>query len=400
MRVLHILDHSLPLHSGYTFRTCAILREQRFLGFETFHLTSPKHRSSNVGIEQIDGFEFYRTHAVPIWLDRMPGIRHLAVVHALKKRLDELIPKLHPDCLHAHSPPLNGLAALIAGRRYCLPVVYECRAFWEDAAVDHGTTTEGSLRYRLTRALETYVFRCADAVTTICEGLKGDIVARGIDEGKVTVIPNGVDVEKFAFAVAPDLGLRRALGIKDEIVLGFIGSFYAYEGLDLLLKALPQVLAQRPEVKVLLVGGGPQEDQLRELSHRLGLDRTVIFTGRIPHDQVPRYYSLVDVFVYPRLPMRLTELVTPLKPLEAMAQGKLVIASDVGGHRELIRPHETGILFRAGEAKALAEAVVSALAQKSDWPAILKRARQYVEAERSWKVCAARYLRVYQGLYK
>ncbi|MFN3920692.1 MAG: glycosyltransferase, partial [Methylohalobius sp.] len=142
MRVLHILDHSLPLHSGYTFRTCAILREQARLGVETFHLTSPKHRGNHVGSERVGEFEFYRT-SLPAWLDNMPLIRHMAVVQALKRRLDALIPRLHPDLLHAHSPPLNGLAALMAGRRHHLPVVYECRAFWEDAAVDHGTTTEG-----------------------------------------------------------------------------------------------------------------------------------------------------------------------------------------------------------------------------------------------------------------
>ncbi len=396
MRVLHVLDHSLPLHSGYTFRTCAILREQGRLGIETFHLTSPKHRGNHVESERVEGFEFYRTSSLPAWLDNMPLIRHMAVVRALERRLDALIPRLHPDILHAHSPPLNGLAALMAGRRHRLPIVYECRAFWEDAAVDHGTTTEGSVRYRLTRALETYVFRHADAVTAICEGLKKDILSRGIADDKVTVIPNGVDIEAFAFGRPPDPELRRALGLEGQTVLGFIGSFYAYEGLGLLLEALPEILAQNLKVTVLLVGGGPQEAELHQLSRRLGLEKVVIFAGRVPHEQIARYYSLVDAFVYPRLPMRLTELVTPLKPLEAMAQGKLVIASDVGGHRELIRADETGFLFQAGDAKALVEVVVRALAHKNSWPAILNKARQFVETERSWKACVARYPPIYQ----
>ncbi|GAB6067002.1 hypothetical protein JCM13664_03200 [Methylothermus subterraneus] len=396
MRILHVLDHSLPLHSGYTFRTCAILKELGRLGLETCHLTSPKHRGAFAELENVDGFAFYRTPAPPAWESRLLG--PWAVVWALERRLDELIPKLKPDVLHAHSPALNGLAALRAARRHRLPVVYECRAFWEDAAVDHGTTTEGSLRYRLTRALETYVFRRADAVTTICQGLKNDILGRGIAEAKVTVIPNGVNAEEFAYGGEADLELGRKLGLEGKTVLGFIGSFYAYEGLGLLLLALPAILAQRPQVKVLLVGGGPQEAELKALSYRLQLTEAVVFTGRVPHDQVPRYYRLVDAFVYPRLPMRLTELVTPLKPLEAMAQGKLVIASDVGGHRELIRDGETGILFRAGDAAALAEAVLKALAARDLWPALRARARRFVEQERSWRASVARYLPIYEKL--
>jgi PEP-CTERM/exosortase A-associated glycosyltransferase len=395
MRILHLLDHSLPLHSGYTFRTRAILQEQRRLGLETCHLTSPKH-PAEVEAETIEGFEFYRTPAPFAWEAKLFG--PWAIVRALARRLDELIPKLQPDLLHAHSPALNGLAALRASRRYRLPLVYECRAFWEDAAVDHGTTTAGSLRYRLTRGLETYVFHCADWVTVICEGLKNDILARGIKANKVTVIPNGVDGKEFAFGLAPDLELKRALKLEGKLVLGFIGSFYAYEGLALLLQALPEILARRPEVRVLLVGGGPQESELRQLSQRLAVAWAVIFTGRVPHDQVARYASLVEACVYPRLPMRLTELVTPLKPLEAMAQGKLVIASDVGGHRELIRPGETGILFRAGDPQALAEAVLGALTRRSEWRQILQKARQFVEEERSWGNIVARYLPLYQRL--
>lgn len=398
MRILHILDHSLPLHSGYTFRTCAILRQQRRLGFETFHLTSPKHQGNDARVETVDGLEFYRIPPLPAWVKRVPAAEQWAVVRALEKRLHELIGCLKPDILHAHSPALNGLAALHAGKRHHLPVLYECRAFWEDAAVDHGTAREEGLRYRLTRALETYVFRRADAVTTICEGLKSDIISRGIDEAKVTVIPNAVDIAQFAFGRAPDPELRRALGLEGKTVLGFIGSFYAYEGLALLLEALPQILTRRPEVKVLLVGGGPQETELREISHRLEVTNAVVFTGRIPHNRVPCYYSLVDAFVYPRLPMRLTELVTPLKPLEAMAQGKLVIASDVGGHRELIHPGETGILFRAGDPEALADAVIEAIEHRDGWPAILTSARRFVVEERSWEKSVERYRPVYQRL--
>ena len=226
-----------------------------------------------------------------------------------------------------------GLAALRAGRKYNIPVVYEVRAFWEDAAVDHGTSREQGIRYRLTRAMETYVLRHAAAVTTICGGLKDDIVARGIAAERVTVIPNSVDLGLFRDDLRKDAKLARELRLDECCVVGFIGSYYAYEGLGLLLQALPAMLAVRPDIRVLLVGGGPQEPVLRELVASLDIDHAVRFVGRVPHDQVQRYYSLVDIFVYPREKMRLTDLVTPLKPLEAMAQRRLLVASDVGGHR-------------------------------------------------------------------
>ena len=351
MRILHILDHSIPLHSGYTFRTRAILDQQRILGWETNHITSPKHNQAiqpQCTEEEINGLHFFRTSPSKGFISQLPFISQWAVATALEQRLRSVIEQIRPDILHAHSPALNGLAAIRAGKRYKLPVVYEVRAFWEDAAVDHGTSKEWGLRYRLTRALETHVLKKADAVTTICEGLRGEIISRGIPSDNVVVIPNAVDLEKFVLSDSFDMQLSERLNLKGKSVIGFIGSFYAYEGLTLLLQSLPNILNQNPNIRLLLVGGGPQESILKNLAQTLNLMDKIVFIGRVPHDQIQHYYDLVDIFVYPRLPMRLTNLVTPLKPLEAMARGRLVVASDVGGHRELINSGENGILFKAG----------------------------------------------------
>jgi PEP-CTERM/exosortase A-associated glycosyltransferase len=399
MRILHILDHSIPLHSGYTFRTRAILEQQRALGFETFHITSAKHKGSEVLVEEVEGFRFFRTPQPAGWHAELPLLNQFSIVDGLAKRLGEVVEEVRPDILHAHSPALNGLAALRVAQWYPpLPIVYECRAFWEDAAVDHGTNREGGLRYRATHALETYVFRRAQAVTTICEGLREDIVRRGIAADKVTVIPNAVDIQRFQFAGGADPELREELGLAGKTVLGFIGSFYAYEGLPLLLEALPKILQARPEVCLLLVGGGPQEPILREKVKALNLDGSVIFLGRVPHDKVQKYYDLVDVFVYPRYSMRLTELVTPLKPLEAMAQGRLVVASDVGGHKELIADRKTGWLFKAGDLDSLAGTVLELLGKPECWPDIKQAGRGFVEQERNWAASVRRYEAIYQGL--
>lgn len=401
MRILHVLDHSIPLHSGYTFRSRAILQQQRALGWETFHITGPKHNVAATlegDVEEVDGLRFYRTPTPGGWMTGLPVLNQWAIVAALEKRLEEVVNEVRPDILHAHSPMLDGEAAVRVGRRHGIPVVYEIRAFWEDAAVDHGTAKEGGLRYRLTRALETRVIRRADAVTTICEGLRKDILARGVAPDKVTVIPNAVDISRFQADRSADPALQEKLGLKDKWVLGFIGSFYAYEGLTLLLKAFPAVLKQRPDARLLLVGGGPKADELRQLADQLGLQAHVIFTGRVPHEQVQSYYDLVDIFVYPRLPMRLTEIVTPLKPLEAMAQKRLVVASDVGGHKELIRDGETGWLFPAGDADALAACVLGVLNQTERLPEVREAGRRFVEEERNWAASVARYRPVYEAL--
>lgn len=396
LRVLHVLDHSLPLHSGYTFRTASILREQRKRGWQTFHLTSPKQGPGGGDVETADGLEFHRTPQpagprIPLW-------NEWALIKATEARLLQVATQTRPHLLHAHSPVLNAMPALRVGRKLGIPVVYEVRAFWEDAAVDHGTTTEGSLRYRATRALETRALRSARHVFTICEGLRTDMVGRGISADKITVIPNAVDIDAFAPSGVADPALRGTLGLSGCTVLGFIGSFYAYEGLDLLVSALPKLLQLRPDVRVLLVGGGSQEAALRAQAQGLGVADKVVFTGRVPHQQVQRYYDLIDVLVYPRHSMRLTELVTPLKPLEAMAQGRLLVASDVGGHRELIRDGQTGSLFRAGSTDDLVRTIDALLQAPDRWPGMRAAGRSFVTEQRNWAASVARYAEPYGRL--
>ena len=400
MKILHVFDHTLPLHSGYTFRSAAILHNQKKLGWQTYHLSGPKQLNCSVAEEDADGLHFYRTPPLTGVLARLPGLEPFAVMRAIGQRLLQLTRELQPNVIHAHSPVLNAVPAIRVGRLLGIPVVYEIRAFWEDAAVDHGSTREGSLRYRLTRALETWAVKRADAVTVICEGLRNDLIGRGIPAEKITVIPNAVNVEKFSVGGNPDPSLKMKLGLGTSRVLGFIGSFYAYEGLDLLIAALPNILKQIPDVKILLVGGGPQDAALRRQVMALDLKERVVFVGRVPHEDVNRYYDLIDVLVYARHPMRLTELVTPLKPLEAMAQGRLMVASDVGGHKELIQDGKTGVLFRAGQVGDLASKVVGLLKYQQGWDAMKRNGRQYVENERNWVDSVARYHQVYDGLIK
>ncbi|MDB5661769.1 MAG: glycosyl transferase family 1 [Sphingomonas bacterium] len=395
MRILHILDHSLPVHSGYTFRTRAILKAQVERGWEVVGLTGVRHEQAGANPETVDGLTFHRT----IPPAAMPSpLREWREVGALARRLDELVEEWRPDQLHAHSPVLNALAAIRVAKRHRLPLVYEIRAFWEDAAVGNGTGNEGSARYRLTRMLETYAARQAGAVAVICEGLRADLIARGIPADKVFVSPNGVDLDLFGTPPARDSALARELGLDGRDIVGFIGSFYDYEGLDDLIAAMPLLLAERPDAALLLVGGGPMEDALRVQAALSPAASRIRFAGRVPHDQVERYYSLVDILAYPRKAMRLTELVTPLKPLEAMAQRRLVAASDVGGHRELIEDGITGTLFPPDDPVALAAALARMFGNQAGWELRRETARAFVERERNWSSNIARYEPIYRKL--
>jgi PEP-CTERM/exosortase A-associated glycosyltransferase len=395
MRILHVLDHSLPLHSGYTFRTRAILKAQMGRGWDVACLTGARHKAQGPDPETVDGITFYRTP--PPRPARAP-IGEWREIDALSRRLDRLVRDWKPDQLHVHSPVLNALAAIRVARRHRLPLLYEIRAFWEDAAVGNGTGSENSLRYRLTRALETWAARRADAVAVICEGLRKDLVERGIERDKIIVSPNGVDMSLFGSPLAPDRNLTKRLGLSGADVVGFIGSFYDYEGLDDLIAAMPALIAKRPKAALLLVGGGPMETALRGQAEASPVADRIHFLGRVPHEQVDRYYSLIDILAYPRKAMRLTELVTPLKPLEAMAQRKLVAASNVGGHRELIEDGVTGTLFPAGDPEALADALAGLFADRKQWARRRNQARRFVEKDRNWSSNIINYLPAYQKL--
>jgi len=398
VRILHVLDHSLPLHSGYSFRTVAILREQRKLGWETLQLTTPRHGVTKDVIEEAEGFRFHRTPCPRQRTTILPAAMYVQEMAATAKRIDELCESFQPDILQAHSPVLNALPALKVGRKRGIPCVYEVRALWEDGAVDHGTTRSGSLRYRLSRAIETHALRRASHVTTICQGLRTEIANRGIADERITVIPNAVDIDLFRFGQEEDASLRKRLGLGGATTMGFAGSFYGYEGLDLAIEALAALASRQTNLKLLLIGGGPREDSLRTLAANLGVTDRVVFAGRVAQHEVQRYYGLIDLLVYPRHRTRVTEVVTPLKPLEAMAQGRILLASDVGGHRELIRDGETGFLFAAGDLSAFVTKIEDVLGRQQEWARIRTQARRFVETERTWAASVVRYAPVYQAL--
>ena len=394
MKVLHVLDHSIPAMSGYSTRSRHIVGFQRELGLTPVVVTSPKHPAAGPPREERDGITYYRTgDGRAATTSGYAG--SLMLMRRFAARIAEVARTEGASLLHAHSPVLNGLPALWVGRRLGIPVVYEARAFWEDAAVDHGTTREGSLRYRLTRALETFLFRRADRVVVIAEAMRREIIRRGVEPDRIAVVGNGVDVDRFQ-PVGRNEGLAGRLGIDGDLVFGFIGSFYHYEGLRFLVDALPRLRERIPGARLLLVGGGEEAAALREATAASG--GAILLPGQVPYEEVADYYSLIDVFVCPRKRMRLTELVTPLKPLEAMAMAKPVLGSDVGGLSELIEHGATGLLFRADDASSLVEQAARLASSRQLRMSLGQAARLHVERERSWPRVVSRYREIYEAL--
>ncbi len=356
MRVLHLLDHSLPQYSGYSFRSRYILRGLKSMGAEVAVVTSARHGADAGEEEILDGIRHFRTARpkrmwsrvqlkIPFWKERI-------MTGAMVRRLEEVGRSFRPDLIHAHSPFFNGQAAVAVGKRLGIPVVYEIRAFWEDDAVDKGKITEDGFVYRQVRRLESEVTRAADAVVCICEGLRRDLVERGLSAEKITVVKNGVEPDTFQPRPKP-AELEERYGFEGKRVIAFIGSFFFYEGLTDLVRAADRLRRERDDFVLLLVGSGEDTPNVEALVRELGLDDVVHLTGRVPHDEVQDHYALGDLFIYPRRSKRLTEKVTPLKPLEAMAMERCTLGSDVGGIRELFEECGVGETFRAGDFEAL-----------------------------------------------
>jgi PEP-CTERM/exosortase A-associated glycosyltransferase len=402
-RILHILDHSWPVLTGYSLRSLHMVVAQQRLGLQPQVLTGPLQFADDPhAIETVvEGIHYWRTPckgSLSKWAitGRWPLLREAAVVRLLRRRILELLEQEPADIIHAHSPALCGLAALQAARARNLPFVYELRAFWEDAAVDQNKTHTRSLRYALSRKLEDYVVHRADAVVGIGQSILDELAARSADLTKLFHVPNGVDAEKFS-PMPRDDSLAAELGLGSEPVLGFIGSLYRWEGVAWLVQAVTELRRRGTFCKLLIIGDGEEMCSLREAVRNFSAGDFVQIVGRIPHDQIERYYSVVDVLVYPRHSIRLTELVTPMKPLEAMALGKAILGSDVGGIRELVKTEETGLLFRADNVDDFCRQANRLLRQENLRRELGARAREIILQEKDWKIIASRYLAIYDA---
>jgi glycosyltransferase involved in cell wall biosynthesis len=400
-RVLHLVNDALPTTSaGYTIRTHEIAVAQKAAGLDPHVVTRcgfpvSQGRIDGRRLVVLDGIPYHRL--LP-W--RMPGRADQAADLGLElaARLTEHI---KPSVLHAASNYANAAIALALRERYGLPVVYEVRGFWEDTWLSRhpdGADLARSELYRRHRDLETRCMLAADLVVTLGEAMRDEIVARGVPAGKMLIVPNAVS-EEFLRPLPDATTLRNQLGIaQNEHVIGEVTSLVPHEGIGTLLEATRLLKDRGLPVRVLIVGDGPERAALQRQAAGLGLDEAAIFTGRVPAAKVREFHALLDVFVVPRTPDRVCQLVTPLKPVEAMASGLCVVTSEVKALAEIIKPGVTGALTIPQDPVALADSLELLVGSPDIRRKLGDNAREWVARDRTWANHAARYRDAYARL--
>jgi glycosyltransferase involved in cell wall biosynthesis len=405
-RILHLVTNSLPhRQAGYTVRSQSIGLAQRAVGLDP-HFATQAGFPRNEGIlgaapqDVVDGVPYHRLDAD---FDRSRG--PAGTVTRTAEAAAALVESLRPAVLHPATNFHNAQAALALRDRYGLPVVYEVRGFLEETWVsrhsgDPTSRAADADRYRGAKAVETACMLEADAVVTLSETMRADIIGRGVAPERVTVVPNAVDVERFT-PRPRDAGLASRLGLRDgRPVLGYVSSFTGYEGIRYLISAAAILRDRGRSVHVLLVGDGDERAQLEQQAESLGLcaDGSVIFTGRVPHGRVLDHYAVIDVFVVPRTADRVSQLVTPLKPYEAMALERALVVSGVDALREIVADGQTGLVFEPEDAGSLADTVEPLLDDPARRAELGRNAREWVSAHRTWRLNGERYLEVYRRL--
>jgi glycosyltransferase involved in cell wall biosynthesis len=343
---------------------------------------------------ELDGVVYH--HLVPAD-GRMPARADDRMTAGLE-RLASLVEEVRPVVLHAASDFENATLALRLGELYHLPVVYEVRGFWEEGWLADSDRDRGSDAYRLSQERDTECMLRSDALVTLSEGMAAAIVERGIDRSRITVVPNGVDVDRFT-PLPRDAELARRWGIRpDDVTIGYISRFTAYEGVRFLLAAAERLIGQGLPVRVVLVGDGSDLASLKQQASDLGIRDRVAFTGQIPHEEILDYYGLIDIFVVPRADKRVSHLVTPLKPIEAMATGRALIVSGVDALRSMVREGITAEVFRAGDASHLADVAGALVRDPGRRGSLGVAARAWVVENRSWSHVTRSYLDVYRRI--
>jgi glycosyltransferase involved in cell wall biosynthesis len=393
--ILHIVTDALPTtNAGYTVRTQEIAVAQRAQGLDPHVVTRIGFPVTTGKLDararvDVDGVPYHRL--LPQYADKAAreGVERAA----------RLVEELRPAVLHAASNYANGLIGLALRDRYGIPLVYEVRGFWEDTWLSRHPGLDdlnSSEVYSKSRELETRCMTGADLVVTLGEAMRAEIISRGIDPDHVLIVPNGVG-EDFLTPLPDGAGLRRALGIAPgDHVIGLVSSLVAHEGIGTLLQAAQIMKSRGFRVTTLIVGDGPERAALERQAAELGIG--AIFTGRVPPERVRDYHAVLDVFVVPRTPDRVCQLVTPLKPVEAMASGLPVVVSEVAALAELVTDGTTGVLFTPQDPDELAARLQALLNHPDKRKELGANARERVARDRTWTHNARRYREAYAHL--
>ena len=403
--IMYHVNQSLPHHSsGYAIRTQSLLKSLKSKNWNISayaRVGYPNDRYDYIGSKivdsysTVDGIDYYFTPS------RTKSIGKLDIKQYQKESVKLIIKQAKefgPSIIHCASNYSCGLAGTAAANILGLPSIYEMRGLWHVTRTAKQPEYDESDHYRMIEGLEMQAAKNASHVLAITEGVKDVLLTNGIDEEKITLLPNAVDIDKFK-PRERNKKIEQKFGLNGMTTIGYIGSFTDYEGLDYLLKA-GAALKDKYEgkFKILMIGDGVVLDSLKNLSRELKLDNVVHFTGRIEHNDVLDYYSVIDVAVYPRKGMKVCEIVSPLKPLEAMAMEKTVIASNVKALSEMVRNNETGLLHEKDNVEDLTRLLEKCLKDKKLTKSLGINARKWVTKNRNWEDASKKVEAVYKQL--
>ncbi|MCP2362984.1 glycosyltransferase involved in cell wall biosynthesis [Nonomuraea thailandensis] len=399
-RVLHVVTNALPYtQAGYTVRTHRIVTSQKAAGIDPHVVTSwgwpmLQGHADAAPYEEIDGIPYHRLLPEPH--GDMPFETQGRIIRGAD-RVTRLTAELRPQVLHAATDHRNGSIAHAVRDRTGTPFVYEVRGFLEETWASRDPIRVGSQRQVLQREREAFLMREADAVVTLAETMAAEIVERGVPREKIHLAPNAVD-DSLLTASYDGASFRREYGIgDDEIVVGSVSSIVAYEGFATLLRAAALLRDERTPVRVLIVGDGTERPNLLELVEELGLS-TAILPGRVGPDEALQAQDAIDIFACPREDLRVCRLVTPLKPVEAMALGKPVVLSDLPALSELVGSDGAGMLVPAGDPAELAKAIARLREDPAKRAEMGEAGRAEVAAKRTWSRVAETYQALYRSL--
>ncbi len=404
-KVFYLLHNSLPYHSGgYATRAHGLMKGVNSLkDFEMMgvsRLGYPKDilklaSFSNIpDIDNIDNNKYMRLKSE----DRPGSLSYIDYVTHYAEAIEKKFAKEKPFIIHAASNFYNGLAAVYAAKKLGIKSIYEIRGLWEITRISREPKFQNTEMFELNKKMETEAAKNADVVITITEALKTEIIQRGVEERKIHVIPNGVDTNRF-IPLKRDETLADELNIKDKIVIGYIGSIVQYEGLEYLVEAV-KILVNKNirNLVVLIVGDGAVLEEIQELVKSYNLSEYFNFTGRVPHEEVEKYYSIVDIAPFPRKGLPVTEMVSPLKPFEAMAMEKAVISSDVEALKEIVNDGYNGLTFKKDDIVDFSNNLEKLIRDKNLRIKLGKQARNWVIENRDWKILAQKVNDIYQSI--
>lgn len=400
----YLLHNSLPYTSGgYATRSHGLLTGMVSRGWDVTAVTRPRYPvdlarerrrfqlEGSPSHQNIDGVRYERILERPIdgglvsrvetysaCVARIAKVQNWAVIHAASN---------HP----------NGLAAVEAGARLGLPSVYEVRGLWELTRMSRDPIYGESEHFEMAARLEADACRMADHSFAITEAVRDIMVDRGVPRNHISILPNGVDVERFT-PLSPNRRLKSKLGLNGKVVIGYVGSVVDYEGLELLVEAIAIIRAAGAPVAFLLVGDGEASGSVQHKIDELGIRDITVAPGRVPHEQVEDYYSVIDIAPFPRLPLPVTEAVSPLKPFEAMAMAKPIVVSSVAALEEIVTEGLNGRIFRKGDSSDLARVLSELIEDEPGRLELGMSARKWVEENRSWRTISERIDVVYEKL--